>query len=419
MKTGKVLHGAARLAFDSVDGVNTIVEQMYRNISATPLPFGRAPEGPAPGIAGLVHRVIRGVNGGVRSTTDVALSPLTNYLDGHFPPGPHRAAVIAALNGVCGDHLHRSGNPLATPMTLRVMLGPDAPPSDAPGAALFETCRRSVEIYPSAAALSDSEFTAGGHILLLAHGLCMNELEWTAKQHNHGHMLAKEYGYSPVFVRYNSGKHISQNGRELAQHLEGLVERWPVPVQSITAVGFSMGGLVLRSAMHSALEHAQRWPQLLDKVVYIGTPHHGSALERGGYWLQRAMAFSPYTAPLAALGRIRSDGITDLRHGNIVDADWQLYDEHQDNADHRVPLMLPPGIDHYAIAGTLSRSSAGYLQRSDGLVHPDSALGRHPLGAKTLGFAADRQRVFCQLDHLSMLSDARVADQLKEWLRLS
>ena len=389
---------------------------MYRNISAVPLPFGRAPEGPAPGIAGMVHGLVRGINGGIRGATDLALSPLTDYLDGHLPPGPHRAAVIAALNGVCGDHLHRSNNPLATPMTLQLLLGDGASVSESATAALFETRRRSVEIYPRADALADAEFAATPHILVLAHGLCMNELEWTARQHNHGHMLAEEFGYTPVFVRYNSGKHISHNGREFALQLVGLVNRWPVPVASITVIGFSMGGLLVRSALQVAAEQQLGWPSLVDKIVYVGTPHHGSALERGGYWLQCAMAFSPYTAPLAALGRIRSDGITDLRHGNIVDADWQSHDEHEDNADYRQPLPLPAGIDHYAIVGTLSRPAAFQTQRSDGLVHPDSALGRHPLGAKTLGFKADHQRVFCQLDHLAMLSDSRVALQLKEWL---
>ncbi len=422
MKTGKILHGSARLAFDSVDGVTNIVEGMFRNIAAIPPPFGPAPEGPAPGVAGLVHNLVRGINGGLRTAIDLALAPLSHYLDRYYPPGPQRAAVIAALNGVCGDHLARTANPLATAMSLRVLLEPE--PGTVVDAAprafanLFDSVRSSVEIYPSDDALCDTRFVASGRILLLAHGLCMNDLEWTARQHNHGHMLADTYGYTPVFARYNSGLHVSENGREFASQISGLIERWPVPVTSISIVGFSMGGLLARSALQQAASEQLPWLSKVDKVVYVGTPHHGSALERGGYWLQRSATFSPYTAPLAALGKIRSDGITDLRHGNISDADWQGHDEHSDNGDHRISVPLPSGISHYAIAATLSKSPLGSLDklRSDGLVHPCSALGQHRLAAKQLDFAEGHSQLFYELGHLSMLSDQRVAAQLRNWL---
>lgn len=425
METGKILHGASRLAFDSVDGISRIVEGMYRNIAATPLPFGQAPDGPAPGIAGLVHNVVRGINGGVRGASELALAPLTNYLDRYYPPGPHRAAVIAALNGVCGDHLARSRNPLAIPMSLRVLLDPPAEgfvqaDDVAPSAFnnLFDSVRTSVEIYPAHDALADTRFEPSGRLLLLAHGLCMNDLEWTARQHNHGLMLAAAGGYTPVFLRYNSGRHISDNGRELAQQISALSERWPVPLESITVVGFSMGGLLARSALHVAASEQLSWLDKVDKVVYVGTPHHGSALERGGYWLQRSATFSPYTSPLAALGKIRSDGITDLRHGNILDADWQNHDEHEDNADYRQPVPLPVSIEHYAIAATLSRQAATRLEKlhSDGLVHPCSGLGRHQQAAMQLNFAEGNTQIVYELGHLAMLSDERVAAQLSDWL---
>lgn len=418
MKTGKVLRGGVRLAFDGVEAVNGIVEQMYRNISAAPLPFGRAPEGPAPGIAGKVHALVRAINGGLRGASDLALAPLADSLDKQLPPGPHRAAIVAALNGVCGDHLSRTNNPLAIAMSLRALVGEGAIAATSASAELFDSQRRSLELYPRCEGFEDAEFCPGPHLLVLAHGLCMNELEWTAKQHNHGHMLQEAFGYSPVFVHYNSGRHISTNGRELAEQITSLVERWPVPVESISFIGFSMGGLVVRSAMSIASEERLPWLERVEKAVYIGSPHHGSALERGGYWLQRAVAFSPYTAPLAALGKLRSDGITDLRHGNIADVDWQSYDQHQDNADHRVPVPLPEGVAHYAIAASLSAPSSLGL-RSDGLVHPDSALGRHPLGARSLSFDADHQRLFYKVDHLGLLSHPGVAEQLKVWLARS
>lgn len=422
METGKILHGSARLVFDSVDGITNIVEGMYRNIAATPLPFGRAPEGSAPGIAGLVHAAVRGINGGVRGASELALAPLTQYLDRYYPPGPQRAAVVAVLNGVVGDHLARTNNPLAIPMSLRLLLDPvdGRAPEPAPSLVnnLLDSRRRSVEVYPEGDALTDSQFTASGRLLLLAHGLCMNDLEWTAHQHNHGLTVAAAGGYTPVFLRYNSGRHISDNGKEFSRQIDGLVASWPVPVEAITIIGFSMGGLITRSALHVANSEQLPWLDKVDKVVYVGTPHHGSSLERGGYWLQRSATFSPYTAPLAALGKIRSAGITDLRHGNILGADWQNHDEHEDNADHRQPAPLPEAIEHYAIAATFSKQPAASLEklRSDGLVHPASALGKHSQADKQLRITDANTRILHGVGHLAMLSDPQVATQLQDWL---
>ena len=119
MRPGQTLRGTTRLAFDVVENVPDIVEGMYRKISATPLPFGEEPKGRARGIAGFVHEAIRTVHGGFRDATDLALRPFSDPLDRVYPPGPPREAAIAALNGVCGDHLERSGNPLAIPLELR------------------------------------------------------------------------------------------------------------------------------------------------------------------------------------------------------------------------------------------------------------------------------------------------------------
>lgn len=425
METGKTLYGTTRLAFDMVEGVTHIVEGMYRNIAATPLPFGRAPEGPAPGIAGLVHEIVRGSNQLIRKTTDLALLPTVEYIDRLYPPGPYRAAIIAALNGVCGDHLACTANPLAIAMRMRVFLPLGADDSEQASSEqnvafgkLFETQRRPVEVFPSPEAFNEPDFQPSGRLLVLAHGLCMNDMEWTADQHNHGHMLAQEYGYTPVFALYNTGRHISENGSEFADQIAGLIESWPVPVESVTLIGFSMGGLVARSALYQAEQQQADWLQKVDKVVYVGAPHHGSALERGGYWLQKSATFSPYTAPLAALGKVRSDGITDLRHGNIRPADWQYHDEHEDNADHRQPTPLAASIDHYAIGATLSKTPAERLSqlRSDGLVHPASSGGKHRDPAFKLGFDKDSFYLIHDLGHLAMLRDQRVAAKLKEWL---
>lgn len=300
--------------------------------------------------------------------------------------------VFDAVDGVCGDHLERTGNPLAIPLRLRTGL---------PGQ-------------------GNEAHIPGRRLLVALHGLSMNDHEWTSRNPNQNHIetLAREQGFTPIYVTYNSGRHVSRNGRELSAALAELTASWPVPVESITFIGFSMGGLVARSAMHSAQQGQEDWMQRVDKAVYIGTPHHGAVMERGGFWLQKLLTYSPYTAPFAVLGRVRSDGITDLRHGNLREEDWQHHDAHSDNADYRVPTPLPPSVEHFAIAATLSRKSGERLGKllGDGLVHPSSATGRHGNPQHDLALRGDHTHILYNLSHLAMLRDPRVTDQLTAWL---
>src|SRR5690606_21950304 len=134
---------------------------------------------------------------------------------------------------------------------------------------------------------------------------------------------------------------IAANGRELAQRLERLVKYWPGPLQSITIVGHSMGGLLARSAVHEGRRASHRWPALVKHLVFLGTPHHGAPLERAGHGADLLLASSPYSAPLARLGRLRSAGITDLRHGHL---------RHPDEGRPDAPLPLPAGVACFGVA---------------------------------------------------------------------
>jgi hypothetical protein len=51
---------------------------------------------------------------------------------------------------------------------------------------------------------------------VLLHGLCMNDLQWRRAGHDHGRALARDLDYTPVYLRYNSGLHISTNGRRFS-----------------------------------------------------------------------------------------------------------------------------------------------------------------------------------------------------------
>ena len=197
---------------------------------------------------------------------------------------------------------------------------------------------------------------AGGKLVVLLHGLCMNDLQWKRKGHDHGVSLARDLAYTPVYLHYNSGLHVSTNGRAFAERLETLVQLWPVPLTELVIIGHSMGGLVARSACHYGALARHEWVRRLDKLVFVGTPHHGAPLERGGNWVDLLLGASRYSAPLARLGKIRSAGITDLRFGNLLDEDWNKRDRFKRTGDLRLPVPLPQGVACYAIAATTGKS---------------------------------------------------------------
>jgi triacylglycerol esterase/lipase EstA (alpha/beta hydrolase family) len=140
----------------------------------------------------------------------------------------------------------------------------------------------------------------------------MNDVLWTRKEHNHGIALAKELGKTPIYLHYNTGRHISSNRQNFNKLLEQLVLEWPVPVEELVIIGHSMGGLVTRSALHYGQQQNKTWPNHLKKIIFLGTPHHGASLERTGNYLDVILQSSYYTKPFAQLGKIRSAGITAL-----------------------------------------------------------------------------------------------------------
>ena len=246
---------------------------------------------------------------------------------------------------------------------------------------------------------------SAGKVLLFVHGLCIDDSHWTRDGHNHGKVLANDLGYTPLYLRYNTGISITDNGRALAEMLERLLGDWSHPVSELSIVGHSMGGLVARSACHHGRIAGHDWLQHLRKMVFVGTPHHGAPLERGGTWLEYTMDLSPYAAPFTRIGKMRSAGITDLRHGSIIG-----------DAGECVPL--PPGIECYAMAATLGkkRSRMGERLIGDGLVPLDSALGRHKDPARTLLIPESRQWVGFETGHIGLLGRPEVYAKMRDWL---
>lgn len=394
------LRGVVRLAAQATTSISRVAEGVHQSVLGTlGLPGGEKP-GQARGLTGLVYQSIRGVTRWVDAGLQAGLAKLEPFFESDAPPREvawEREAVLAALNGVMGDRLQRDDSPLCTRMGwYQNGLPLDLPALAASGAAT-------------------------GKLLVLVHGLCMNDLQWLHDGQDHGAYLARTLGYTPVYLRYNSGLHISDNGAQLSAQLSALVAGWPVPVSELAMLGHSMGGLVARSACAHAADPATAdapWLPKLRHLVCLGTPHHGAPLARAGQWVHALLGRSVYSRSFTRLARLRSAGITDLRYGHVLGSDWHGRDRFRQSPDQRTPVPLPTGVAAYAVAATLAARRGAAAERlvGDGLVPLRSALGVHDDAQRTLGFPKSRQAVFYRTGHLQLLGDAHVAQQLERWL---
>jgi pimeloyl-ACP methyl ester carboxylesterase len=375
------------MTVDAAEATTEVVEKMHRTIQTRPWPLGVSVSDRTRGITGLVYR---GVRGGIRlvgKAIDACLSPVAVLL----PEGessPSRDAYRSVANGVCGDYLLRTGNPLAIDMSLR-----------------YRGRRVDLRDPTSVFEQHDVATPVSKKLLVLVHGLCMNDRQWNRDGHDHGAALADELGYLPFYLRYNSGLQISSNGRALAEQLEALLGNWALPVEDLTIMGHSMGGLVARSACHHGRTAGHAWPTYLRKMIFLGTPHHGAPLERAGHGLDFVMDLSPYAMPLTRISRARSAGITDLRHGTIS------------ATQHAVPL--PSGVKCYAAAAVRAAESGALAERlvGDGLVSLDSALGRHRDATRELAIPKNRQWVGYGMRHIELLNHPEVYAEVRRWLQ--
>ncbi len=394
--SGSHLRGMSRLAFDAIAGLIAMVETMHGNIASHFSPFAPRADGKTRGITGLVYRSIRGVTHLSGNGVDAALALLDPILTDEHPT-PGREAARAALNGVLGDHLAETANPLAIPMRLRR----DGQPLQLDRDSLAET------LAPSS-----------GRIAVLVHGLCLNDRHWNRDGHDHGAALARDLGYTTFYLHYNTGLHISANGRAFADVLQALAAEWPVPIEELVIIGHSMGGLVSRSACHYGAAAGHDWPRHLRKLIFLGTPHHGAPMERGGQWLHLALDKSRYTAAFTHLARIRSAGITDLRYGNLLDSDWLDRDRFKHEGDTRQAIPLPEGVQCFAIAASTGSQADGLRDQllGDGLVPVRSALGQHEEAHRALSIPESQQWIGRTMNHFDLLSRQDVYEQIALWV---
>lgn len=396
----RAIQGTSRLVFDVVEGITNTVENMHESIARTPMSlFSTAPGSTrARGfIASAVYQTIRGINAGLRTGVDKSFALLP---EDRFTAEETRteARWVAALNGVCGDHLAATDNALATPMTFRL-------------------AGKALDLHPQA--LQAALPQASPHLLVLVHGLSLSELNWKrGERPSIGDTLSDELDCTALYLRYNTGRHISTNGQQFANMLQTIIAAWPVPVESISLLGHSMGGLVIRSACWYAQCTEADWLSSLKQVVCLGSPHHGSPLEKAGHAFEAAMEKLPYTEPLL-LAKKRSAGIKDLRHGSLLDEDW--LPDHRAAATPKSHAAVPlvPGVDYFFAAASVGRDQFDPLGHmlGDLLVRPDSATGVHKNELRQLTIKPENCRVFHEKNHFDLLGDSHVHEQLIDWFR--
>ncbi|HWD85142.1 MAG TPA: hypothetical protein VG321_05280 [Solirubrobacteraceae bacterium] len=313
--------------------------------------------------------------------------------------------VKGALSGLWGDRLAEERNPFAVDLAVRVK-GRDVAATPGEMAAAFPA--------PTA------------RIAVFLHGLCETEDAWRLaargarvagepRPPTYGERLRDERGYTPVYIRYNSGLHISDNGRRLSALLDALVTVWPVDVAGIALIGHSMGGLVARSACHYGCETG--WCEKVTDVFTLGTPHLGAPLEQGAHAAACALARLPETRPVARAINARSVGIKDLGRGYLTDECWGSQDPEAYFRDTARDIPFLAHANHYFISASLMRDPDHRIGRHIGdlLVLHGSAWGTPGRGER-LRFPVDHYRHYGGATHMDLLGHPAVADQIVKWL---
>ena len=382
---GSELKAAGELAGEALGGTGAIVRDVHRGVAGRV--FGLLGNAAAPvrvahdGISTAVHASVRA---GLRAVPRGGGRALALRIAPDAPrlaDTPRGAFALGAINGMWGDRLARDHGPLALGFDLRV----------------------------------DGEPT--GTITVFLHGLCETDEAWRlGPGPPYGERLRADLGHTPVYARYNTGRHISDNGRALSAALEALVEAWPVPVDELVLVGHSMGGLVARSACHYGERDGAFWIGELRHVICLGSPHLGAPLERaaarGAHWLRRL----PETEPLARLLTARSAGVKDLRYGGLLEEDWDGLDPDAWAPDGCGEVPFLPGVSYCYVGATVARDKDSPLGRlvGDVLVQFPSASGDGP--RRRLAFELENGLHVGGANHLQLLNHPKVYERLLGWL---
>jgi pimeloyl-ACP methyl ester carboxylesterase len=387
---------ARELGGGAAAGIGGVHQAVAQRVFAAVGPTARPAQIAHDAVAGAVYAGLRGAATLAGEAAGAALQ-LREPRDGRAISATRRGALaLAVLNGLYGDALEAEDSDLQEPMAVRV---------------------HGAIVAPEPPALAAAFPAATPRLVVFLHGLMETEHAWRrGSGPGYGARLARDGGWTPVDVRCNSGRHISHNGRSLAELLDAVVAGWPVEVEEIALVGHSMGGLVARSAAHRALQDGRAWVGHVRHVVSLGTPHMGAPLAQGVHYAAYALHAVPETRPFARFLRRRSAGIRDLRQGSLVDRDWEGRDPDALRAVACEEVPLLEGATHWFVAATLTHDPDHPIGRliGDWLVLPPSASGRSR--TRRIPFEEEHGLRIGGAHHLALLNHPEVYARLREWL---
>ena len=358
-----------------------IASQSFDVLSKIPIVSGPAKlvQDAHDAISAGVYAAIHHGAGGLLGAASMLEKHTTDFTE-EKPPGRLASGLLSALNGAFGDHLAASNNLLAINMALQVDGAPIALEAKALRAA-----------YPK----------AGKPLCLFIHGLSCDEHSWfpsekaNASERDFGMALQRELGYTPLYLRYNTGRPIADNGAQLAVFIEELLAVWPRPISELVIIGHSMGGLISLAASELAAAEGMNWPAQTRMLICLGSPNLGSPVEMLGHLANTALNLSKITAPLGKIASARSQGIKDLRHGPGA--------PRSTGAEHGMAFRFLGG----SLSEDLDHPFSAFF--GDGLVTPGSATTHEIEGDVQSATVAN-------ISHMALLTDVRVYEQIKAWL---
>ncbi len=305
------------------------------------------------------------------------------------------------LNGIIGDYLHHTSNGLSIDMQF---------------------FRNGQPLHLGKEKLKQYDSNLSPKICILIHGLLNNETTWNfadLDDVNYGTLLQNDFNYTPFYLRYNTGMHISENGKLLSQLMETLINEYPIEVEEILIIAHSMGGLVARSACHYAPVQGEAWINKISKLIFIGTPHLGAPLEKFGNVVTYLLKKIPvsYTRVSGDIINLRSSGIKDLRFGYLTDDDWKSHHPDQLLKNNKSTVPLLKHADYFLITGTVSEKSESIANQwfGDALVLKASATGISK-NKHHIPFNLKNHKEFTGIVHQKLVNQSVVYEQIRSWV---
>ncbi len=307
---------------------------------------------------------------------------------------------VSILNGVVGDKLEEKVNSISLKMQFYKN-----------GKPIVLTKDDIKKIHPK----------PSSKVCILVHGLASDEMMWNfpQKKENYGTLLQKDLGYTPFYLRYNSGLHISENGKNLSMLIHTLVKNYPTTIKELVLIGHSMGGLVIRSACHYGDKQNVTWIYKIRKIIFLGSPHLGAPLEKFGNVVTNVLDKipNPFTKIAKNIINLRSAGIKDLRYGYLIDEDWKGKDPDAllTNSKNLVPLQ--EGVKYYIISGTVTENPESIFATwfGDAMVRKPSTLGKSNNEKFNLPIPEENHKEFVGIAHIALMHEPKIYDQIKEW----